>query len=526
MLGSRLIALALGLSLLDAHSQSMNWELGAKDTGKDSNNFSPIIKFRPNINIILTSPENGWSTVSGANYNLQNANFTHTINPSLVFTQYTYVYQNGSWQPQFVNLSGNVTITFYKNGALQTTKTVPWTCVGILNYVAGGSTAMIDYGTGPFNVYFNPSTMNISMVDPNAEPDYESGIFMFQNITGQDQEMQFGDEVLKLKPGMNSIPYHSKLDGSGFPVDLPIGFDGVKKLDGDGKPYIVATLRNGIEYSTEWSPMTPSLIDIFPPTATAGPTVRAPGANGSPVYNQLPAGMSPSMGNPLPGGMTIGTVGLPRGMTPGVNGALPSGVASGGSGSLPSGVSPGVFPNPFPNGQTLPPSGIRPPGTRTTDPGVVPGTPSNPPPPPPPTGTTGGTSVAGGSVIQTGENNQEPGGVYGEGSNMAGAGDAATALGEAGANEVSGAMSNALDGIGQAVANPLGENNGKFWTAPGAGAFEAYDTSWMNFSINNIPHFGTISVEIPPHWISLVRQILLWVIRIYFVFGCIKLLMK
>jgi hypothetical protein len=84
-------------------------------------------------------------------------------------------------------------------------------------------------------------------------------------------------------------------------------------------------------------------------------------------------------------------------------------------------------------------------------------------------------------------------------------------------------MADGLGQLGDNALGSLGETPG-FWTAPGEAFFQGSDSSWLNFSLNL--GFHTVNLEIPPEWIALARSILLWIIRIFFVFGCIKLVMN
>ena len=68
----------------------------------------------------------------------------------------------------------------------------------------------------------------------------------------------------------------------------------------------------------------------------------------------------------------------------------------------------------------------------------------------------------------------------------------------------------------------LGETP-QFWTAPPVSFFSGQDSSWTRFTLGL--GVTTVDIEIPHKWLTLIREILLWGIRIWFVGAVIKLLM-
>lgn len=413
----------------------------------------------------------------------------------------------------------------------------------IVHHVFTNATFTIGSG-GVLSNYTDVAGDSQGPPDPDEGKIFGSGILMLDNQTGQPQEMQFGDEVLTLAPGMNAIPFRGQVDENGMPLALPPAFSGSLATAPDGTKYIhgaltaPAAVPGFSNLPPTWAPAVPvgvNGLEVFGPVNNqSGPTVRAPGANGSPVYNQLPPGMSAGSTLPLPGGMSVGTPGLPPGITPGTNGALPNGVASGGVPRLPFGVSPGTRANPYPSGVTpLPSSGIRPPGTRTTDPGVIAGGSSGGSgssggvSSSAPSGGSGGSSttsqggIASGGVVQTQAPNDASTG-YQAGSTFAGLDAEAMAKGQTAAQEGINATSGALSKITGAVGDGLGDASA-FWTLPDEGFFSASDSSWRNMTL--ALGVKSVSIEIPEEWLTVLRSILLWVIRIYFVIGCIRLVM-
>ena len=542
-LAYRILALALALSVQSFAEQTANFTHTVGGTGKSVERNVRVVN-STGFNIYLNAP-NGQGGVL-------NAGSGRTISAS-----FSYDFPGNPPSGGSIEQEGTipaVALSWYRAGD-------PTTDVGGQSVAGFPVTGILTHGGPPYVNYVTlaQATLTIgpggtvqSLTDPvgdeNNEPEppldpdagkvFEEGVLMLDNRTGVPQQLQLGDEVIELQPGMNAIPFYGQtLDG--FPKALPTDFEGTKVLGPDGQKVWHGVLGNGIEYAPEWKPAASGAYQLFgPPSSNSGPVLSAPGANGNQVYSGLPPGMTKGSALPLPGGMSQGTLGLPPGVTPGTNGALPRGVASGGSLFLPQGVSPGVNPITPPSGMTPGTSGIRPPGTRVGDPGVPSGSTSggssgggsggsggSTAPPVVGTPSSGsGSGMIGGGGVQSSDETPDENSPYQAGSSMAGLGDEGKALGESSALEVGQGVASGLNGISESVGEGFGEGGFAFWTAPGPNIFDGQDNSWLSMTL--ALGTKTVNIEVPQEWVSLIRSILVWVLRIGFVYSCIKLVMK
>ena len=356
----------------------------------------------------------------------------------------------------------------------------------------GGNQSVTVFLLSPLPISAAFGATDLTAGTPNVPKVFGSGVLFIDNLTGIDQKSAFGAEEVNLKPGYNSIPFTGELDANGFPKAMPSNWALSKSVGPDGQVVWSGRIASGIEGGPPvWTEIRGA--EVLAGTSGSGPTVKVPNGRNPALndYVTLPAGMSKGSYNTLPGGMTAGSPGLPPGMTGGSSGALPSGVLSGGGSYLPSGVSPGTTAS-----------------TGGVSSGPIAGTGS--------TGTTSGPSTQG-----------EAGG-YIPGASMGGMEEAGIAKGRASADKLKADGKAALDGFGGKVDSVLGSGaNGlasTFWTTGGDGAVSGQDPSWLSVSIPiaqwNVP------LTIPPHWVSLIRSILLWGVKIWFVTAVLKLLMR
>ena len=360
------------------------------------------------------------------------------------------------------------------------------------------ATTFKTFNSDPFLITLTPGTnmQDITSVE-DGDPvpkTYKEGVLFFDNITGLDQVVKIGDEEILLKPGYNSFPFYGEVGEDGFPKGLSPGMN-VGLVEGpNGLPIFTGRLGLSSEGVPVWG--TPPA----PASALAsslGATIKLPNGMtpGVTDYVALPPGMTKGSNVPLPGGMTAGSPGLPPGVTPGSVGSLPNGVISGGKNNLPEGVSPGTYQGFFPN---VPGGGI----TTTYTP------------------TKGKSS---GTGVGSGTGQQGTGGDYIPGSSMAGQSDAAKGEGKSAADTIIAEGKAALDGLGAKAEGILGADK-KPWSAPDEGFFAGRDTSWLRWQLDL--GFDQYDIQVPLEWISLVREILHWVLKISFVIACLRLVMK
>ncbi|MEM9237615.1 MAG: hypothetical protein AAGB14_12620 [Verrucomicrobiota bacterium] len=351
--------------------------------------------------------------------------------------------------------------------------------------------------------------------DPLENPplETEAGILLLDNRTGETLDQEFGDELLELAPGYNSFPFNGAVDG-GFPSAMPDDMQLDRITGPDGTVYWVGRIVPGSEYGPpEWT-TPPSPIEIYAPDGSnQGPGLKIPGGTeGVSDYLQLPPGVTPGNNLPLPGGMTPGSPGLPEGVTPGTGGALPDGVISGGSNYLPDGVTPGTITGYVPIGglgpvgptpKPAPGGGTRPDGGGGSGGGGG--------------GTTGGQG-GGGVVIIEGD-----GDGYVAGPDMSKFYDQGQKLGEDTATALADGLAGGLGEMGEGAAGIFGEGGFQFWQAD-EGILSGSDSSWLQFTLPLAEYQATI--EIPANWVSLIRAILLWGVKLWFVWSVIKLFLR
>jgi hypothetical protein len=367
------------------------------------------------------------------------------------------------------------------------------------NMVIPNKTLEISWATsapyGPFGFEMEPAVINLTAgqltnVTVGEVPKiYKEGVVLLENTTGREQKVMFGNEELILKPGYNAFPFYGEVDSNGFPKALAgmTGGNMSSTTSPDGNSVWGARFGLTPEGTGVWG--SPPTMQAF--AGSEGAVIKLPNASNPGVtdYVTLPAGLTKGSNVPLPGGMTAGSDDrLPTGVTPGSAGALPAGVISGGTANLPAGVSAGTVAG---NGGTTS-SG----GTTGSNPGTVGG------------GTSGqgsdGNYVAGPSMA----------GMQGEGEK---AGKAAAealvkqvtdGLGEV--KEKSDMMKNAGSTIRDMIIAPT--------------SLGGHDRTWASFSVPIAKQ--TVNIEIPTYWLDLIRAILLWGVKIWFVWSVLKLFMK
>lgn len=337
--------------------------------------------------------------------------------------------------------------------------------------------------------------------EPEPEKEFGDAIMLLDNRTGLGLEVPFGDEALALEPGYNAFPFSGELDEDGLPAargDMLLG----KVVGPDGQTYFVGRIGNGIEGPPQWS-SPPGPLEVFPPTSgQTGPVVKLPNAAGSGALNDyvtLPSGMTKGNNVPLPGGMAAGSAGLPPGVTGGTAGALSNGTISGGTSYLPPGYSAGTV-----KGNTSSGSGS---GSGSGSSGSS-------------GGATGGMSAGG----ITKDDSSTDGGPYLPGASMAGLAAEGKAMGQQAGQAVGQVVSGGLGEATAAGSDIFGPDGFSFWSAPDAGFFSGSDSSWTDFTLP-LAQFS-VNIKIPLEWLSLIRAILVWGVKIWFVLACIKLVMR
>jgi hypothetical protein len=391
---------------------------------------------------------------------------------------------------------------FYKwstNGPTATVSvTVPAASASV-TYGSGNGGHPVFFGTA-FVANLTAGVLeNIVPVAPPVPKIYGSGVFFINNTTGIEHKGRFGDEDVTLKPGYNAIPFTGEIDSNGFPKAVPANWALTKTTGPDGQVYWSGRISPPIEAggAPVWAGV--GGIAILPGASGSGPVIKLPNASNPALYDYvtLPAGMTRGSNNTLPGGMTAGSPGLPPGMTGGSAGALPNGTLSGGTAYLPPNVSPGTTSNVFVGGPT--PGGF--PGVNGT--GV--------------TATTSGPSTQG-----------ESGG-YIPGASMDGMLERGVAQGQAAARKITTEFSDAANAVGGRAGAIYGSGTrglaaGYWGVGAGAAAVGGADRSWLSVTIPIAQY--SIPLTIPPYWIDLIRSILVWGVKIWFVVAVLKLLMR
>ena len=373
-------------------------------------------------------------------------------------------------------------------------------------YTIEGGTAQIEwagnvYGTitvkhpVEFEIVVAPDGTS-SFPEPEEEEKlYDKGIIVFDNLTGETKDIAFGDETLQLDPGYNAFPFNGEVDENGFPKAANGEWDMMKTTGPDGQTYWFARQAQNGQWGSEGLSIT-----ILPPSSgTSGPVLQIPNGNnpGNIDYVALPAGMTAGASVPLPGGMTAGSPGLPPGVTGGTSGALPTGVISGGTNYLPPGVSAGT------TAGNNPTSG----GTGGTT-------------------TGGGQSTGTGTGGSVGSTTQTPAATEGylPGASMSGFVEQGKEMGREMGARITEKGVGAAEEVSDAASGFFGEGGFKFWSGDSSGAITGSDGSWANFQLPIAEQMVTI--EIPPEWLTIIRSILLWGVKLWFVVACIKLVMK
>ena len=342
-------------------------------------------------------------------------------------------------------------------------------------------------------VVANIGDTNLSLTPSLVPKVYGSGVLFLDNLTGIDQKSAFGSEEITLKPGYNSIPFTGELDPYGFPKAMPSTWALSKTVGPDGQVIWSGRIASGVEGGPPvWTQIQGP--EIFAGVSGSGPSIKVPNGKDPALsdYVTLPAGMTKGGFNTLPGGMTAGSPGLPAGVTGGSSGALPSGVLSGGSVYLPPNVSA---------------------GTKAGQGGVTPGQVAG-------TGTTATTSGA--------STRGEAGG-YIPGASMDGMLEKGVADGKAAAEKITTDAKAAMTALGEKGNAILGAGSAGLAASylqigTGASAVGGADRSWLNVTIPIAQY--NIPLVVPSHWIDLIRSILVWGVKIWFVVAVLKLLMR
>lgn len=286
---------------------------------------------------------------------------------------------------------------------------------------------------------------------------------LLENNTGEEQEIDWLGQKLKLKPGMNEFRYDGKVDAQGRPLQLPEGFEGTPFGGNGGVPnYLHGSFDSVTHESGEFD-------------------------------KPLAQWTTPAIGTPAPQVLGLGD-GKTRGNTilfPGVGGT---------SGSII--TLPVTKPPQPPKDQ---PAGTG--GSGISDP-------SKPTPAPPAPGGGDTTNNITNSVttnntfIQEGEGNGPGADNTGDLSNM-----------EKDATDKAELLKKDIEASTQKA---YGFWDFQFWMGPSS--LSGTDNTMLSWTLPIDQQLVTI--EIKPEWISVMRGILLWVIKIGFVMAVLKLVMR
>ena len=356
----------------------------------------------------------------------------------------------------------------------------------------------------PFNITL---TRGLGFQSVTAAPkNIQKGVLFFDNTTGQGVVVPFGTENVLLNPGQNTFPFNGEVDANGMPKAMPPGMLLSRIVSPSGQVAWVGRLSPAAGGGQTWGPSSPNPATYFDGAGSGLPTIKLPNAlTGFSDYVQIPAifGGGGSGISTMPGGISLGGSGLPAGVTGGVNGALPNGVISGGTAYLPPGVSAGTTAGNPVTGVVGDGIGVVGGGTVTYP--VV-------------------SSGSGGPIVKPDAETppvQTP--------SMAGMEEAGVGKGQQAVKRVSKEVSTTLSQIDTKQAGIVSSNGGKGyaaskWTVPGAALFSGNDTSWMSFSLPIAS--WNVQISLPTQWFSLIRSVLLWGVKIWFVMAVLKLLMR
>jgi hypothetical protein len=112
---------------------------------------------------------------------------------------------------------------------------------------------------------------------------------------------------------------------------------------------------------------------------------------------------------------------------------------------------------------------------------------------------------------------------------MGGMLESGVAQGKAASDKIKSEASAAMTALGAKGAAIYGSGNGGlasgYWgIGTGASAVGGADRSWLNVTIPIAQY--NIPLVVPSHWIDLIRSILVWGVKIWFVVAVLKLLMR
>lgn len=321
---------------------------------------------------------------------------------------------------------------------------------------------------------FNNASQNITLGATAATGGYGMNylrkelMLLLDNKTGVDQVIKWGDKLLTLAPGMNQLRYDGEVDSNGFPRVAPSDFAGTAFSGSDGTNYVAANIVGS-------------------------------GLDSGEVKFSSPMGVPPA--TPTAGKDTIEVI-TPATPTKGATIAIHH--ASGGT--------------------TLTTLATSPPQTasNTTGSGAVLSNPTVAKP----TQTAGNTSTGSSATNNTANNSTtiiNNNGTFDKDSSGPPAsyssGNLSGVSGEATAN---------ADGVINSIKTASGKATGFFswkWWSGESASVAGSDRSWLSWRFQYSPT-GFVDIVIPDNWVNLIRAVLLWVIRIAFVMGVIKLFMK
>jgi len=309
-------------------AQSTTWAMPPATTGKDANNRAPLVQWRPLITIKLSSPADGWSTIQGTSNLTAGNNYQVVLQPTFLSRTAEYLYVNGAWQPTDLAASGTYTISFYKFGAFQFTKTISYNNTGILTYQAGGSMAQI-LNFEPMELSINPLTGDHTWTDPNTPPPPDN----LEQFEGEDLTIPYyvsGDaETVEVTIGGQTLTFpvdHTQIEGGGIAtLNLPIPdeWDGTATIGGVQVALAPRMAYTGVPAMNLFA--NPYLLPDSPlPVGMSRAILPVPNGMTATQWYSLPSGVSTNPYNTLPFPLGIQSIWVPQM----VNGTLPVGVTT------------------------------------------------------------------------------------------------------------------------------------------------------------------------------------------------------
>jgi hypothetical protein len=316
---------------------------------------------------------------------------------------------------------------------------------------------------------------------PPETKDMKEMFLQLYNGLGEATTLKMGGVDLTLQPGWNTFRYRGATDANGYPTasGIPAGLTVV--TGSDGTQYVIGGISPGIEYGDPkwWNYPGASVVG----NGVDGPSLVVPGGYGpgsGPLGSNSYVPLPPLPPRPPPSSEPIVVGQDPPTWFGPPSAPTPSGPISGGSGGSSSGGSSGGS------------SGS---GGASTG------------------GSTGGESTGNGNTV---------GGVTGPGEGE-GAGGYYNAPGSGDVVAEGLAIGKGLQTTGEGIVSGLKARNWKWWSIaePSIGQ----DTSWLDTQVTiNGTSFKLINMD--RDWLSWLRSLLLWAVKVMFVLAVIRLFMK